>query len=215
MDRINAAFTYLFQGCHCVPAVGHPGSEVGGSRRFIVFICFCYKFWNCNLVRHNVSLCQYIKKEDARSVIPLWRRWGCGPEKFTAAVGMSLKVRGGRKASCSCHSRLSHRSHRPEASRLCRSLLQGDGASDLPLLASNLLLAFHSVWPDGAPIASESFVCWSLGSSDGVFQSSGGASAKARPCPLTSGGTTSRRFQPERKKLTKVEEEIRRTCVSQ
>lgn len=81
---------------------------------------------------------------------------------------MSLKVRGDRKASCSCHSSISHRSHRPEASQLCRFLLQGDGASDLPLLASNLLLAFHSLLPDGAPIASESFACGSLGSSDGV-----------------------------------------------
>lgn len=114
MDRINAAFTYLLQGCHCAPAVGHPGGEVGGSRRFIVFVCFCHKFWNCDLVRHNVAFCKCKKKkEDARSVIPLWRRWGFGPEKFTAAAGMSLKVRGGTKASCSCHSRISQRSHRP------------------------------------------------------------------------------------------------------
>lgn len=81
---------------------------------------------------------------------------------------MSLKVRGGRKASCSCHSRISQRSDRPEASQLCRSLLQGDGASDLPLLASNPLLAYHSVLRDGAAIALESFACLSLRSSDGV-----------------------------------------------
>lgn len=106
MDRINAAFAYLLQGCHCVPAVGHPGGEVGGSRRFIVFICFCHKFWNCDLVRHCVSLYQYKKRRRAFSN-PTLATVRFGPEKFTAAVGMSLKVRGGRKASCSCHSRIS------------------------------------------------------------------------------------------------------------
>lgn len=214
MDRINAAFTYLLQGCHCVPAVGHPGGEVGGSRRFIVFICFCHKFWNCDLVRHNVSLCQYKKKEDARSVIPLWRRWGFGTEKFTAAVGMFLMVRGGRKASCSCHSRISQRSHRPEASQLCRSLLQGDGASDLPLLASNPLPAYIQFYRMALQLRQKALPVGVLGALT-VFPKVRRCVCKARPRSLASAGTTSRRFQPERKKLTKLEEEIRPTRISQ
>lgn len=35
--------THLFQSGHRVPAVGHPGGEVGGGRRFIIFIGLRHK----------------------------------------------------------------------------------------------------------------------------------------------------------------------------
>lgn len=47
--------THLLQSSHRVPAVGHPGGEVGRSRRFIILICLCDKLRNCDLVRHGWS----------------------------------------------------------------------------------------------------------------------------------------------------------------
>lgn len=79
-----------------------------------------------------------------------------------------------------------------EASQLCRFLLQGDGVSDLPLLASNPLLAtiqFYRMARQSRPKA------LSVGVLEApmVFPKLRRCVCKGRPCPLTSGGTTSGR----------------------
>lgn len=127
---------------------------------------------------------------------------------------MSLKVRGGREASCLCHSRFSQTAHRPEASQLCRSLLQGDGAR----FCTSWRLTHDSlpiqVWGLALQSRRKSSLKGGLTSSD-VFPKLRRCVGKARPLPLAPGETTTRRFQPERKKSTKVEEGIRRGSSSQ
>lgn len=209
MDRINAAFTYLLQGCHCVPAVGHPGGEVGGSRRFIVFICFYHKFWNGDLVRHNVSLYQCKKKKtrvqqshfgdgEVLRQKSLQQQWEClwrsaGAEKHRVhVIPVFPKDRTGQRrhsfaALCSKVMRL----------RICPSWRPTHYSFPIQFYG----MALQSlVGVSGALTVFPKLRC---------------CVRQARPRPRTSGGTTSRRFPPELKKLTKVEEEIHRTRISQ
>lgn len=213
MDRINAAFTYLLQGCHCVPAVGHPGGEVGGSRRFIVFICFCHKFWNCDLVRHYVSLYQY-KKEDARSVIPLWRRWGFGRKSLQQQWECLWRSAGAEKHRVHVipvfpKDRTGQRRHSFAA--LCYKVMGLRICPSWRPTHYSLTIQFYGM---ALRSRQKALLVWVLGALT-VFPKLRRCVCKARPRPLTSGGTTSRRFQPERKKLTKVEEENGRTRISQ
>lgn len=50
--RVWGCVCHLFKHCHSVPAVDHPGTEVGCRRRFVVFTRFFHKLTDGQYFRH-------------------------------------------------------------------------------------------------------------------------------------------------------------------